>query len=211
MTAGFLFGTVLSAFGDFTAGRREQELHDLNARMFEMQAQQARKRGAEDVRRLRRQQNEIQGAQMAAAAASGFEVGRGDSLEIQADTARIIEEDISRVRENAILEVSGFRFRAHDQRRQGHMARASSYARISEGLLTAYGQAKATGMFQETPQQAESKRVASQARDTVAARNEAMASVHDASNEGRGFGHPFFTSGRNRRPIGLQAVGGSAP
>lgn len=114
-------GTLMTAAGQYQAGKANQKIANYNAEVAELQAEQALKRGREDESRLRMQTRQTIGAQRAALAAMGIDLDDGTAAQIQDDTTYFGELDALTIRNNAALEAWGYRTQATNYRLQGEL------------------------------------------------------------------------------------------
>lgn len=137
--AGSAYGQIKAGGAEKRAGEREEaaaqdqaNLLDWNAKVSELQAQDAIARGAEEESRFRMSVRQMLGAQRAGIAAGGVDVGFGSALDVQEDTAYLGELDALTIRTNAAREAWGFKIEAEDQRRQaGIVRKAGRYAAMA--------------------------------------------------------------------------------
>lgn len=105
------------------AANSEADLQDYNAKVADLQANDAIVRGAEQESRLRTQVRGAIGTQRAGFAASNIDVGFGSAVDVQADAAYLGELDALTVRNNAAREAWGYKVSAEDLRRRAQIAR----------------------------------------------------------------------------------------
>lgn len=134
-------GGVQQARAAKAEGEYAQAVAEENAKIKELQAQQATQIGNIEEERHRRRIRQMLGAQRAAFAASGVEMGSGTALEVLGDTAGFGEQDALAIRSNALREAWGFRVGAADDRNQGRGARMAGRNRAIGTLLTTGAQA----------------------------------------------------------------------
>lgn len=82
-----------------------------NAQLAETQAQDARARGDEEASRIRRQNNQLAGAQRAAFSAKGLDIGDGSVSDALDQTDFFSQVDQSTARQNAAKEAWNLRAR----------------------------------------------------------------------------------------------------
>lgn len=122
------------------AAEDQAKLHEFNAAVSEMQAEDAITRGQEEANRFRAGVRGLIGSQRAAFAASNVDVGFGSALDVQADAALLGELDEITLRNNSAREAWGFKIEAEDQRRRAHITRktgkyAAEAGRVSAGNI----------------------------------------------------------------------------
>jgi hypothetical protein len=130
-------GTAISYFSQKKAGDAElssaqaqrkaaesgADLQDFNAKIADLQAQDAVERGAEDESRYRSQVRGSIGTQRAGIASQNVKVGFGSAVDVQADAAYLGELDALSIRNNAAREAWGFKMQATDLRKRAEIAR----------------------------------------------------------------------------------------
>jgi hypothetical protein len=124
--------------GDYAKSR-----FDTNARLAEMQGEDAIRRGDKEADQRIRQVSQVKGSQRVALAAQGIDIDSGSAAQVQGDTAKQGAEDVATIRGNAWREAWGYRAQAQDMRGQGEMAFRGSRVEASNTLLT--GGLKAAG------------------------------------------------------------------
>lgn len=130
------FQGILGAFSQFETARSQRDLARFNARMEELRAEDARKRGEELAAISRGKTKKLRGSQRAALAASGVDVGTGSAADIQAETEDIGELEAITIKNNAMREAFGFETRATTERLKGELAFSAGTSRATETLLT---------------------------------------------------------------------------
>jgi len=131
-----LTSSILQAGAQREAGLAQQSTADFNARMSELRAVDAIRRGRRASTEVRRRGKTKVGAQRAALAAQGIDISEGSALEIQEETAELSELDALTVKNNAAREALGFKIKAADERFGGELARISANVRASQTILT---------------------------------------------------------------------------
>src|SRR5699024_11069327 len=121
-TAILAISTAGSAYGQHQAGAANRTINRYNARIAELQAEDAQERGRDAEGRVRVQTRQTIGAQRAALAAQGIDIGDGTAAAIQEDTAYFGELDALTVRNNAALEAFGYRVQGADAWLRGDLA-----------------------------------------------------------------------------------------
>lgn len=147
VTALIAAGTAVGAYGQYQQGQYAMAQGRENARVANIQAEDALRRGAieEDAQRMRVRQ--MLGAQRAAIGANGI-TASGTALGLLSETAQFAEADAMTIRNNAAREAFGFKNEAVQQINQGRNARrAANYGAFST-LLT--GGAQAYGAFKKS-------------------------------------------------------------
>lgn len=128
-------GTVTSVLGQRKAGQAAAEAGESSARQFEfnarvadLQAEDATQRGLEEEQRFRTAVRGLVGSQRAGFAAAGVDVGSGSAADVQADSAFLGELDAQQIRANAQREAWGYRVQAEDLRQGAGVARRGGQA-----------------------------------------------------------------------------------
>lgn len=134
-------GGVQQAQAAKAEGEYAQAVAEENAKIKELQAQQATQIGNIEEERQRRRVRAALATQRATFAASGVDMGSGTALEVLGDTAGMGEADALAIRSNALREAWGFRVGAMDDRAQGRGARMAGRNRAIGTLLTTGAQA----------------------------------------------------------------------
>ena len=116
-------------------GEHAQFTADMNARLFEMEAADALKRGEENVENYKKQARQLQGSQKVALAAQGIEIDSGSALDIQSDTEAQIAEDIATIKNNAWRQSFGYEQEAVSERMAGQYANLASRNKANTTLL----------------------------------------------------------------------------
>ena len=129
-------GAVSSAFSSFMQARSQKYISRTNARMSEMQARDALRRGKEAEAASRQRTSKLIGSQRAALAAQGIRLDFGSALDVQQEAADIGELDALAIRTNAAREAFGYRAEALNATMQGRLASQSSVNQGMETLLT---------------------------------------------------------------------------
>lgn len=139
------FGSGQSASANRAAGKAQQAVAEYNAKISELQAEDALARGVEDQTRLRLKARGAAGANRAAYAAAGVDISDADSSfgDVQANLATITELDADMIRVNAAREAWGYLAQAQSQRAGGEMARSAGNTKaigsIVSGFSSYYG------------------------------------------------------------------------
>jgi hypothetical protein len=117
-------------------GKWAREGYDFEARMAELQAVDAERRGLLASRQARAQGRQVIGSQRAALAAQGVDVASGSALDVQADTAYQAELDAATIQNNAWREAYGLRTQASKGRFAGRMAEIEGESKAGATMLT---------------------------------------------------------------------------
>lgn len=141
--AALFTGTVASAGEAFTQSRalREQARFERqrslqNARLADLQAQDATRRGDETSRVINERTARLIGRQRAALAAQGQDLDEGDALAIQEETAQLGELDALTARMNAFREAWGYGIQADQYRSDARTIRRAGRTAARNTLLS---------------------------------------------------------------------------
>lgn len=146
LTAALIAGSAISAGSSIAGGiaqsdalkaqgEQQRIVGDFNAKLSEMQAQDALDRGGKDAENLQKQASRMIGSQRAALAAQGLEVDSGSALEIQNDSKEMAARDVVTIRNNAAREAFGFKVQAMNSTNEGRMAQLAANKQASSSLL----------------------------------------------------------------------------
>ncbi len=152
-TVNSFVGQQRAAKGAERQGNYEAGVYEQDAGIADTQALDAFARGKEAERRQNTLTRQTIGAQRAAMAAAGIDLGVGSAADVQADTAHIGELDALTIANNAKREAYGYQVQAMDLRARAGMARAGganaaaslrnqSYGTLLSGALQTYGLGK---------------------------------------------------------------------
>lgn len=129
-------GALSSAFSSWMQARSQKHIARANARIGEMQARDAMKRGHEAEAATRQKSRKLIGSQRAALAAQGIRTDFGSALDVQQEAADIGELDALTLKNNALREAFGYRSEALNATMQGALASRASMNQGMETLLT---------------------------------------------------------------------------
>ena len=142
-TAGFagagiaqLGTSVVEAGAAKTAGRIQAQQLEFNAKLAELNAQDAMRRGEKEAKKIRKQTKQVVGAQRAALAAQGIDVDVDTGADIQESAEVIGRLDEETVRTNARKEAFGLKVAAEDLRGQAGLTRFAAKSKARTSLLT---------------------------------------------------------------------------
>lgn len=145
-------GTAVSARGQVKAGRAAREAGEAeagrleyNARIADLQAEDALLRGTEEEQRFRSTVRGLIGSQRAGFAGQGVDIARGSAVDVQADAAYLGELDALTIRSNAQREAWGYRVQGEDLRLGAGVARRGGRAAQTAGRVAAAGTILGTG------------------------------------------------------------------
>lgn len=139
--------TVNNAVSQKRQGDYEGQLADTNAALAQQQGADAIARGNEAANRSQLGTRQLIGAQRAALAGSGVDVGSGSAADLQADAAGMGALDALTLKNNAAREAYGYSVDAMNATARGQNARAASRNAVRSTLLT--GAAQAYGQYRQ--------------------------------------------------------------
>lgn len=126
-------GAVGSAFGAYYSAKSaknnlqfQAQMSEINARMSELGAKGALLRGERDVQASKLRTAQLKGAQRAATAANGFDLGDDTSARILTSTDVMGEIDANTIAADAIASAWGYRMQAQNLRGEAAVGRASA-------------------------------------------------------------------------------------
>lgn len=130
---------VMSAGAMYQQGQAAKQMANYNATMSEYAAQDAQRRGEEEAIAVQRKAAGLKGAQRAAMAAKGLDLGVGTQADILDQTDFFAESDVNTTRFNAAREAWGMRARKDLQRYEGRMAARNANMQAAGTLLGTAG------------------------------------------------------------------------
>lgn len=133
-------GAISSAVGAYYGARSQQimargaaDIDEINAQQSELAAQQELNRGNTEVAAATQRAGQVKGAQRAALAANGVDLGTGSAAEILTSTDIAKENDINTITANAVRSAWGYRTQATNFKNDALMKRAGADS-ISPGM-----------------------------------------------------------------------------
>ena len=136
---------VTGAYSSWQQGKAQRYISNANARISEMQARDALKRGHEAEGISRQKTKKLIGSQRAALAAQGIRVDAGSALDVQQESADIGELDALTIKNNAAREAFGFMQEASNSSMQGRLAYQAGVNKSMDTLLS--GGIRAMGVY----------------------------------------------------------------
>lgn len=124
------------AYSAYSAGREAEKLAKFNARMLELKAEDAKKRGQERANIARQRTKKLIGSQRANFAAQGVRVGRGSALDLTLEAQDIGDVDAMTIKNNARREAFGFQSEGIGARLRGELAEIEGTSRATDTILT---------------------------------------------------------------------------
>jgi hypothetical protein len=135
ITAAIIGGTVVKGVSSVVAGVKKKKIAEEEAEYIESL-------GAQEEQEFRESGEEFKRGQRAALGASGAIIGTGSPLQLQAETARKIEEDALKIRHE-------YKHRAKQTRRGGQAALAEGIAGMGTTFLSGIERMYGFGQSQE--------------------------------------------------------------
>ena len=123
---------LTNAYAQWEAGQARKDLAEYNAKVADLQAEDALRRGAARESAHRMAVRKLIGAQRAGFAASHVAVGSGTAAAVQADSAILGEIDAQQIKNNAFAEAWGYRLNAAN-------ARVTGTLEAAQGRIAAIG------------------------------------------------------------------------
>lgn len=143
LTAAVVSLAALSAVNSFSQSKAQKSQGDFqaqqldaNARIADISADDAIKRGESDAKAHRRRVRLQIGEQRAAMAAQGLDLESGSALDIQKDTAGFGAEDELTIKNNAFREAWGYKVKAEDLRSSATFTRLGAKQQSRQTLVT---------------------------------------------------------------------------
>jgi len=102
-------GGITSAIGSYYSAQAQKSALKFNARMADRQAESVLQQGQQEVASLTMKAGQVKGAQRAAMAANGIDLGMGSAAEVQASTDIMKTIDMNAIESNAMRSALGFR------------------------------------------------------------------------------------------------------
>lgn len=131
-----LGGGIAQARAYGMQGHYQRRLADINARMSQLQATDAVKRGALTAGVLEARGTQIEGRQSVIQAGGGTDVNSGTNAAIRGSTQAMSRIDQLTAENNAALEAIGFRTNAINQTAEGKMAQLTGKFQSSQSILS---------------------------------------------------------------------------
>jgi len=128
--------SISQAKAQKAAGAYQQQTYEQNARLAEIQAQDAIDRGETDAKNNDKKTKVLIGAQRARLAAQGIDIESGSALDVQTDTAAAGAEDSLTIRNNAWRESWGYKVQALNYRTGGNFAMLTANNAANQTILT---------------------------------------------------------------------------
>ena len=136
-----LAGALLSSAGSIAQGQQQKSAYEANAKMQQMQALDARRRGSMAEGEARQQSKMITGAVNARQGGSGVIAGQDTGLDVLAESAEYGARDAKMLQINAEREAWGLGTMARNDRYQGQMAANAGVYRGGATFLSGFSDA----------------------------------------------------------------------
>lgn len=133
---GDIAGGIVKAKALKTQGQYERQIAEFNARLSDIQGRDAIIRSEKNVVQIRKQKKQVLGAQRAALAAQGLDLSSGSAADVQADTERLAQEDVTEIRSNAWKEAFGFKVEALNYRQGGSLAEMTRRHQAKQTIIS---------------------------------------------------------------------------
>lgn len=130
-------GTVVGAIGQSNNLRYEAGVADTNKALSNAQARDSILNTDLELQRLRRDQAQLSGQQVASMAANGVDLSFGSAAGVQRDTAMIGAEDAAQAGKAGYERTRGFEISAFNYKAQAEAKRAQAKGAIVNGLFSA--------------------------------------------------------------------------
>lgn len=132
-------GAIQQGQATAAASRYNSQVGEMNATLADRRAKDAVERGENEEQRKRQEVAKIKGAQVAAMAANGVDVGFGSPLDTMVDTAVLGELDALTIRTNAYRESYEHRVDGVNKRAGAELDRMKASSAETAGYLNAAG------------------------------------------------------------------------
>jgi hypothetical protein len=132
---------ALKAKGDY-----ERTMSDINARNAELEAEDAVKRGESAAQEAAKKSKQLQGAQRAAAAASGIAIDSGSAGALRDEADLFGKLDQEAIKNNAWRQAFGLKSQANEFRNQGRLAQRTAKFEARTTMLTGGMNALSSGL-----------------------------------------------------------------
>ncbi len=140
ITLGLTAGAgIMGAASAYQQGQTAQKVAENNARMAEYAAEDAQRRGEENVQNIQRQASQLTGRQRGLMASRGLDLGVGTPSEILTQTDFFTDVDVGTARDNAAREAWASRAEASNMRAEGAAAMANARSQAFSTLLGTAG------------------------------------------------------------------------
>lgn len=142
---------IAGAYAQSSASRAQGEYarsaYEADARLADLQAEYALKKGKEEADKHRRKVKQLQGTQRAAAAAAGIDISdtEGSAFQLISETGKFGAIDAITIENNAYREAWGMQYQAIESRGKGRFEQIAANGNANTSLITGGLQAAAYG------------------------------------------------------------------
>lgn len=147
-------GQIYQGQAQANAANYNAQIAEMNATLAERRAKDAIERGRAEEQKKRQEVAQVMGAQQAAMAANGVDIGFGSPLDTLVGTAQLGELDAMTIRSNTFREEYDYRVQAVNQRADASLKRMEAKAAKTAGWLSAgstvLGGATSVAKYQKT-------------------------------------------------------------
>lgn len=130
---------VMAAGSAYQQGQVQKQVAANNATMAEYAAQDAQRRGEEQVQAVQRKASQLKGAQRSMMASRGLDLGVGTSAEILDQTDFFADQDVATTRYNAARDAWSSRAQGQDMMTQGRYAARNANQQAIGSLMGTAG------------------------------------------------------------------------
>lgn len=131
-----IYGGILQSNALKQQGEYQKMMAGFNARLSEIQAQDAIDRGEVEATRLKKQTKQLVGEQRASLAAQGIDINSGSAYDVQQDAKEAAVVDTMTIRNNAAREAWGYKVQAQNSVSQGNYQSIAANQNANATMLT---------------------------------------------------------------------------
>lgn len=139
-TGGLMAAQGVSSYyqaeGIKTQGDIQAQLYEQNARLADLKAEDAIRRGDKAATQAQKEISRILGEQVVAFAGQGVDVNTGTASKVVKESSRQAQEDVATIKQNAWLESWGYKIEGIQGVSQANFARIGAQNQASNTLLT---------------------------------------------------------------------------
>lgn len=133
-------GTAATSYAQSKAQKSEgdyqKQIYESNARLADIQADDAIRRGEKDAKQHKKNVKRLIGSQRAALAAQGLDLEADDALAIQQESAEYGALDVLEIKNNAWREAWGYKVQANDFMGRARFADITAKNKARNTILT---------------------------------------------------------------------------
>lgn len=130
-------GQIIGGLSANAQGKYAKRVHDMNAGIATEAARDSIVRGQREARQFYREVGQTKGAQNAAMAANGIDLGFGSALRTQEDTAMLAQEDSENLYSGIFERTRGFEIEGINHKAAGKAARYKGKQELIGSLFKA--------------------------------------------------------------------------